>query len=93
LNSYSYSEDGPIVKSDPNGKCPICILGLGLSAGYIYGLANQYEYDQGRGQMSSISTYLDSGVKGIVEGGATAGSILALGQVTALEYYGYYQTY
>jgi RHS repeat-associated protein len=93
LNAYSYSEDNPIIKSDPNGKCPICILGLGLSAGYLYGLAYQYEYDQGKGQMSGVSSYLDSGVKGIVEGGATAASILTLGPVTALQYYGYYQSY
>jgi RHS repeat-associated protein len=93
LNSYSYADDNPIVKSDPNGKCPICILGLGLSAGYIYGLANEYEYDQGRGQTSSVSAYLDSGVKGIAEGGTTAASLIALGPVPALQYYGYYQTY
>jgi RHS repeat-associated protein len=34
LNSYSYAEDNPIVKSDPTGNCPLCILGLiGAGAG------------------------------------------------------------
>ncbi len=34
LNSYTYAENNPIVKSDPSGKCPICIVGIGALAMY-----------------------------------------------------------
>jgi len=92
LNSYSYSENNPIIQSDPSGKCPICVLGVGLSVGWAYGLAYQHENDIGRGQTSDISTYVNSGVKGIVQGGATAASIVATGPETALQYLNYYET-
>ena len=43
LNVYSYSEDNPIIKSDPSGKCAgplivpcIFIIGAGISSGATY---------------------------------------------------------
>ncbi len=35
LNSYSYANNNPVTLSDPNGKCPMCILGIGILAMYV----------------------------------------------------------
>ena len=43
LNTYSYAEDNPIVKSDPSGKCVGPLAGACLGAGA--GLVGQFGYD------------------------------------------------
>mgnify|MGYP000050061616 CR=1 FL=1 len=34
LNPYSYVANNPLVRSDPNGLCPWCVVGAGVGAGY-----------------------------------------------------------
>ena len=40
LNSYSYASNNPIIKSDPSGNCPFCIVGVGLLAMYAPQMMN-----------------------------------------------------
>ena len=91
LNSYSYGRDNPITRKDPTGKSPL-ILG-GAIAGAFYGVDQQLQYDLASGQTSSVPAYVAAGLQGVGQGAAAAASISYLGPVTALEYYGYYQTY
>jgi RHS repeat-associated protein len=85
VNAYGYSADNPITNKDPNGRCPICALGL-IGAGA--GMAGQYGFDvynniQSNGlgwadlynNLSSPQTYLTRGIQGAavaVTGGAAA---------------------
>jgi RHS repeat-associated protein len=91
MNAYSYAEDNPITRKDPNGRNPL-ILG-GAIAGVFYGIGQQLEYDLTSGQTSSVPTYIGAGLIGAGQGAATAASLVYLGPVTSLEYYGYYQSY
>ena len=40
LNSYSYASNNPIIKSDPSGNCPFCIVGVGMLAMYAPQIIN-----------------------------------------------------
>jgi hypothetical protein len=76
MNAYGYSADNPITNKDPNGRCPICVLGL-IGAGG--GMAGQYGVDvysnvQSNGlswadfynNLSSPQTYLTRASQGAV---------------------------
>ena len=91
LNSYSYGRDNPVIQKDPGGTNPFILAGA--IAGDFYGIGQQLEYDLASGRTSSVPTYVEAGVKGAGQGAATAASLVYLGPVTSLEYYGYYQTY
>jgi RHS repeat-associated protein len=42
LNSYSYADDNPVVKKDPNGQCPTClVVGGAVVLGAVGGVAQQ----------------------------------------------------
>jgi RHS repeat-associated protein len=89
LNSYSYSEDNPILEEDPSGRCPECVTAL-LGAGAA--VAAQYAIDVGGNinanglnatdfytGLSSPETYLTRAVQGAVIGatGGVAGTSLS----------------
>jgi hypothetical protein len=93
LNSYSYSEDNPIIKEDPNGECPECVLAL-LGAGA--GAGGQYAFDVGSNietnglnagdfytNLSSPQTYFTRAIQGAVIGatGGLAGTLTDAGIV------------
>jgi RHS repeat-associated protein len=86
VNAYGYSADNSISNKDPNGRCPICVLGL-IGAGG--GIAGQYGFDvynnvQSRGfsasdfysNLSTPQTCVTRGIQGAavaMTGGAAAG--------------------
>ena len=79
MNSYSYANDNPIVKSDPSGRCvwdgcALEIVALGAFAGGVGGGIGQLVSDIGRGQASSFSDYAASVGKGAFVGGTVAGA-------------------
>lgn len=41
MNSYSYAENNPIVKSDPSGKCPWCLIPIAVAVGAAGGVVQQ----------------------------------------------------
>jgi RHS repeat-associated protein len=41
MNAYSYSEDDPIIKEDPNGKCPWYLIPIATALGAAGGLTEQ----------------------------------------------------
>ncbi len=87
LNSYSYADNKPITKSNPTGRCPLCLLALG---GAGAGMAGQFGYDvynnvQAGGwqnafsNFSSSDVYLTRAMQGAVIGatGGAAGAFTA----------------
>jgi hypothetical protein len=93
LNSYVYSEDNPIRKKDPSGKCPECIAallgaGAGIGAQYIIDVSNNYGTNglaasDLYSNLSSSQTYLTRGAQGAIIGatGGLAGETFGLGVV------------
>jgi RHS repeat-associated protein len=76
LNSYSYSEDNPITKEDPSGKCVEdgCFLeleGIGTVSGFGVGVISQGVQDIQNGHFSGLGAYASSGGKGAVVGAST----------------------
>ena len=79
LNAYSYAEDNPIVKKDPSGRCPQCLLGAGaaIAAQYGYDVFNNYQRNGLTASdlysgLSSPQTYLVRAGQGAIIG-ATGG--------------------
>ena len=85
LNSYSYANNNPIVKSDPSGKCPWCVPPIiAGGVGAIGGIASQAYSDSLNGGFSNrsiiqnIATYGVAAVNGgIVSAGTTGTAMLA----------------
>ena len=83
LNSYSYSENDPIIKEDPSGKCPYCALaligaGAGIAGQYGVDVFSNYESNGLKASdfysgLSSPQTYLLRAVQGAIIG-ATGGA-------------------
>ncbi len=86
LNSYSYANGNPIVKKDPSGRCPQCLIGAGA------GMLGQYGFDvynniQSNGleardfysNLSSPKTYLTRAIQGaaVAATGGVAGALTA----------------
>jgi len=84
LNSYSYAENNPIVKSDPTGRCvgPLVAVCIGGGVGAIGGIANQAFNDYLTGEFGERSlredfkTYGVAATQGAIVGAGTAGAIL-----------------
>jgi len=78
MNAYSYSEDAPITKKDPSGKCPWCYVaaaGLGAASGVTYQAYQNYDstgtFFPGS-PMDNVKSYGAAAVEGGVAGAATA---------------------
>jgi len=90
LNAYSYGRDNPINRKDTSGKNAL-LLGFAIG-GDIYGIAKQLEYDLGRGQPSSVPTYIRAGLTGAVQGLAVGGSIELLSPSGFVRAYGLFDS-
>jgi len=93
LNSYSYAENNPIIKKDPTGRCPMCLLAVG---GAGAGIVGQFGYDvynnvQSGGwgnafsNFSASDVYLTRAFQGAIVGatGGAAGG-LSIGSQAAI---------
>jgi RHS repeat-associated protein len=85
LNSYSYAENNPIVKSDPSGKCvgPLVAVCIGGGVGAAGGIISQALSDYSTGEFGqrtwqeNMETYGVAVVSGATVGAGTAAAILA----------------
>ena len=90
LNRYSYVENNPSTRSDPDGRCPLCaavggvIGGLGGLGGYVVGsLATGQELDAGQAVLATVGGAATGAVCGITVGVAC----LATGAATSVVQY------
>ena len=97
LNSYSYANDNPINKSDPNGRCagPAVVICIAAGVGFVAGGVSQYGSDvlgninqnglrpsDFYSNLSSPQDYARSAVTGAVVGASSAtAGILGAGAV------------
>jgi RHS repeat-associated protein len=82
LNSYSYANDNPITKSDPNGRCvgPLVAVCIAGGVGAIGGVAFQAYSDYQSGDFSNRSWEQNMKTYGVA---ATEGAVAAVGVATA----------
>jgi RHS repeat-associated protein len=87
LNAYSYAEDDPVVKKDPNGRCvgplvAVCITGaVGAVGGVVsQGYSDYLTGDAGnRTWQQNLATYGIAAGSGTIIGAGTAAAALAAG--------------
>jgi RHS repeat-associated protein len=85
LDAYSYSEDNPIVKSDPSGRCleDGCVIEAAATFGFVGGVADQAFNDYQSGAFShrspgqNVATYALAGAGGATIAAGTAVTGLA----------------
>src|SRR5216684_8534228 len=68
LNSYSYGNDNPIVKSDPNGRF-VVEAAAGAIVGTVVGIGAQGMEDFVAGRPSGLGAYASAAAGGFVAGG------------------------
>lgn len=92
-NSYSYASNNPITNKDPDGRCPLCLLGLiGATAGVGGTYAGDVLQNRAEGltgldaykPRSSLAQYGVSASAGAVGGVVLTESLLLAGGVAAL---------
>lgn len=89
-NSYSYAENNPITKKDPNGRCagpfivaaPVC---LGVAYGVIETAATNPDATLGQYVVGAVSGGIQGG---LFEGRIVGGAILGFGSSLAQDYVG-----
>jgi RHS repeat-associated protein len=80
LNSYSYSDDNPVNKKDPSGRCleDGCFVEAVAALGFAGGIATQAFHDYSTGDFSrrsvgqNIATYTAAGGAGAIVAAGTA---------------------
>jgi RHS repeat-associated protein len=96
LNTYSYATNNPIIKKDPSGKCPWCLVaaaGFGAAGGISYQAYQNYSttgtYFPGS-PMDNVKTYGTSAAVGAATGLATAyaGTLAAFYELSGILTYG-----
>ncbi|OGZ43263.1 MAG: hypothetical protein A2719_01055 [Candidatus Ryanbacteria bacterium RIFCSPHIGHO2_01_FULL_45_22] len=93
LNSYSYAENNPIIKRDPNGEFVPQAVALGALYGGVSNVALQAYSDYQKGTPFSLKTYASSFGKGATVGaaavyGAIPATIASIGYSFASNYFG-----
>jgi RHS repeat-associated protein len=61
LNTYGYGSGNPMINKDPTGNNSYLIA---FTAGAVYGMAQQMEYNNASGKVSSVPEYMKSEFKG-----------------------------
>jgi RHS repeat-associated protein len=78
LNAYSYAGGNPILYTDPSGKCPWCLAGIGIGAiagGVTYALTNQ-------GQCFDSFEFITAVAAGGIAGGLLSSGLVLLAAPT-----------
>jgi RHS repeat-associated protein len=94
LNTYSYANDNPILKEDPSGKCPWCIVAAAAFGGAGGAAYQGYQNYQNTGTLfpgsfsDNVKSYGAAALVGSGAGAAYAASVAAIYELSGIVTFG-----